>query len=50
VVVADSQKFSNTAMCRVFRPDGYDLIISDCGVDKRKIRRFGKIGINIEVA
>jgi len=49
IVVADSQKFSNNAMCRVFKPDDYDLIISDSGVDKRIIRKMAKLGINIEL-
>ena len=31
IVVADSQKFGQTAMCKIFGPDDYSVIISDLG-------------------
>lgn len=42
IVVADSQKFFNTAMCKVFQSGDYDMIISDSGVDKRTVRQLAK--------
>jgi len=50
IVAADSQKFGLTAMCRVFEPCDYDLIISDSDIDKKRARRLARLKINMELA
>lgn len=40
IVVADSSKFGQTAMCKIFDTKGYSMIISDSGVDKKLVRQF----------
>lgn len=50
IVVANSQKFGRTAMCKVFEPRDYDLIISDSGIDKEKARRLARRKIDMELA
>ena len=50
MVAADSQKFGRTAMCKVFEPRDYDLIISDSGIDKKRARRLARLKINMELA
>lgn len=50
IVAADSRKFGRTAMCKVFEPRDYDLIISDSGIDKKIARRLARCKINMELA
>ncbi len=49
ILVADSSKFGNTAMCRVLKPGDYDLIISDAGIDKKIVRQLAKHKIEVEL-
>lgn len=49
IVVADSQKFSNNAMCKVFVPGDYDLIISDLDTDKKIAKTINKLKIKMEL-
>ena len=49
IVTADSQKFFKSAMCKVFVPGDYDLIISDIGVDKKIAKKMTKLGIQMEL-
>jgi DeoR/GlpR family transcriptional regulator of sugar metabolism len=49
IVVADSSKFGNHGMCRVFGPGDYDSIISDTGLGKDASRRLAKKGIQVEI-
>lgn len=50
IVAVDSGKFGRTAMCKVFEPHDYDLIISDSGIDKKIARRLARRKINMELA
>jgi DeoR/GlpR family transcriptional regulator of sugar metabolism len=50
VIVADSSKFGGSAMCGVFNPDDYDLIISDSGINKNITRQFKRKKINLQIA
>lgn len=50
IIVADSSKFGNTAMCKVLLPKDYDLIITDSEIDKVKLRQLNKLRINIKSA
>jgi DeoR/GlpR family transcriptional regulator of sugar metabolism len=50
IVVADGTKFGKEAMCRVFIPKKYDLIITDSEVDKKIVAQLTKRKINIELA
>jgi DeoR/GlpR family transcriptional regulator of sugar metabolism len=42
IVVADSCKFGRKAMCKIFGPGGYHMIISDTGMDKELIKQFAR--------
>jgi len=50
IVVADSSKFSRQAMCKVFKPQDYQTLISDYSLDQKLVRDMEKKGINIELA
>jgi DeoR/GlpR family transcriptional regulator of sugar metabolism len=50
VVVADSSKFGEKAMCRVFTSKEYNLLITDSQIDKKALRIIKKTGINLELA
>jgi DeoR/GlpR family transcriptional regulator of sugar metabolism len=50
IIVADSSKFGGSAMCKVFNPDDYDLIISDSGINKNIIRQLKRRKINLQLA
>jgi DeoR/GlpR family transcriptional regulator of sugar metabolism len=49
VVVADSSKFTAQAMCKILEPTQYDLLITDTKVDKKRVQRLRKKGIEIEI-
>ena len=50
IVVADSSKFGNSGMCRVFGSQDYGRIISDSDLDKDVLKRFAKRKIHVEIA
>jgi len=50
IVVADSTKFSRSAMCKVLKNTEYDSVITDLGVGKKIINKFKKLQINLEIA
>jgi DeoR/GlpR family transcriptional regulator of sugar metabolism len=50
IVAADSSKFGQKGMCRVFTPKEYDLFITDNRLDKKAVKEFKKKGINLELA
>lgn len=49
IVVADSQKFSSSAMCKVFQRGDYDMIVSDSGVDKKIVKQLTKSKVKIKL-
>jgi DeoR/GlpR family transcriptional regulator of sugar metabolism len=49
IIVADSSKFGNSAMCRVFGPKEYDLIITDSQADGKIIKQLNERGIGVEI-
>ncbi len=49
IVVADSNKFGKSAMCRVFTPDDYNLLITDSHISKDIARKLSKKKINIQL-
>ena len=50
IPVADSSKFNKQALCKIIGPKQYDTLITDKGIDKRIIKKFEKMSINVIVA
>ncbi len=49
IVVVDSSKFGHTAMCKVFAPGDYDLIITDSRVNKTFVKQLTRRKIEIQI-
>ena len=49
IVVADSSKFGKSAMCKVFGPKEYDLIITDSQADRKIVKHLNERGISVEI-
>ena len=50
IVVADSSKFGNHGMCKIFGPEDYDSLVSDAGLDRNVLRRLARKGVQVEIA
>lgn len=50
MVVADSSKFNQTSMCKIFCPKDYDAIITDAKIGKKFTNQLRKNKINIKIA
>ena len=49
IVLADSSKLDQTALCKVFSKVDYQLLITDSGVSDKTLKRLGQLGIEVEV-
>ena len=49
IVVADSSKLGNRAMCKVLGPKDYDLIITDSQADRKIINQLNERGVGVEL-
>jgi len=50
IVVADSAKFGQSGMCKVFGPEDYDAIVTDSGLGKDLLKRLAKRRVQVEIA
>jgi DeoR/GlpR family transcriptional regulator of sugar metabolism len=50
IVVADSAKFGQSGMCKVFGPEDYDAIVTDSGLGKDLLKRLAKKRVQVEIA
>jgi len=50
IIVADSSKFGSRVMCKLFGPEAYDRIITDCDLDKTILKKLNRTNTEIELA
>jgi DeoR family fructose operon transcriptional repressor len=49
VILADSSKFQEQAMCKITGPEGYHVLITDSGINPKVVKKLAGRGINVQV-